>query len=61
MRQKRIVGSQKQAADAYVPADGIELVDCAAGGETQVNRELEVKASVLAFFLMRTGRILMLV
>jgi len=47
MRRERIVGSQKQAADAYVPADGIEFADCAAERETHVDRELKIEATAV--------------
>jgi hypothetical protein len=58
MRRERISGSQKQATDTYVAADGIAFQDCAAGGETQVDWELKIEAAVLALSPIGSARIL---
>src|ERR1039458_7525116 len=51
----RIVDFQKQASDAYVPADALEFPDRTLGRKTQGDRKLKVKSAVPAFFLM--GRV----
>jgi hypothetical protein len=37
----------KEGRRAYVPADGLEFLDCTAGGKTQADRELKIEAAVL--------------
>jgi hypothetical protein len=60
MRGKRIIGFQKEAADADVPARSVEFTDCVGGGKTEVDRELKVEATVPAFLRIGTGGIMWL-
>jgi hypothetical protein len=53
--RNRIVNSQEQTADAYVPADSREFPDRTSGGKTEYDGEFEIESAVPALFLL--GRV----